>query len=490
MSGLDRQVRVWTLPGGAPTSVGDPSLALDVPSPCSRALFSPTGGGILTVPLRKDSVTLWSAPDAATSAAVVAEWHVGVADVAWMPSAPHDLLTLSKDGTLALISLTAEQVRRCGAADAGEVGHVVETGLLAEAPAMSPTSPRPREASPSATPSATRAPSDSPAEQETFDNMTSSGMSVTSTGTPTAVAGSTVASGSSTFTSTSSISSASSGISSGISSTSTVLPARVHNLNHEFSLVNVSIPNISVETIDATQRTCVVTGTSSSLSAPPPPDTDQQQQQQQQQQQCRVRISFPSAYPYNVPPSIECLPPVSLSPAVRQRVLESLLDVAGAQVRNNRGCLEACLRALVPSLDAALAYERDVATQRRKEAADGEGQAGVGGGVGGAGDIERAVSSDAVAAALGGASDADDYDSDTEAPLNKDDNIPFPRTSGAVFSGNGKLVCFASTFSAKNMFNTSGVPRSFEEMRRFLSLRRDVMPDSQFLAAAERLNVR
>lgn len=90
--------------------------------------------------------------------------------------------------------------------------------------------------------------------------------------------------------------------------------------------------------------------------------------------------------------------------------MDALLQVAELHVNNNRPCLEACLRQLHISLD------------------------------------DLTSSSDADAGS--------DSDSDKEAVLNRDDNIPFPRLSAAVFASNGNLLFFeeniAEPFQTRN----------------------------------------
>jgi len=108
--------------------------------------------------------------------------------------------------------------------------------------------------------------------------------------------------------------------------------------------------------------------------------------------------------------------------------VQSLTEVALGHVRHNRSCLEPCLRHLVTNLDQFLSED------------------------------------------LGSGSD-----SDQETTLNKDDNIPFPRMCGATFGGNGKLVCFWT--SSSQTYFREGVPKSLEELRRSVSLKREIPSD-------------
>jgi len=183
-------------------------------------------------------------------------------------------------------------------------------------------------------------------------------------------------------------------------------------LAHEFSLVNRQIHNIVVEQMNAALRSCIVSAVSAKYDAV-----------------VRLRINFPSLYPNGAPPSFDFLPTSTVSVEVKKLLIESLTEVALAHVRYNRSCLEPCLRHLVTNLDNFLSE------------------------------------------AMGSGSDSDDQ----EAPLNKDDNIPFPRTCGACFAGNGKLVCFWS--SSSQTYFREGVPKTLEELRRFVSLKKEIQSD-------------
>jgi WD40 repeat protein len=98
-------------------------------------------------------------------------------------------------------------------------------------------------------------------------------------------------------------------------------------LEHEFSLLNKSIPNVTIESMDATQRSCTVLV-------------------EQGEHTVRIRVSFPSHYPNGAAPSFLIDRSTSIDISSQQDLNRSLSDIAHSHVKLNRPCLEPCLRRL------------------------------------------------------------------------------------------------------------------------------------------------
>jgi hypothetical protein len=108
----------------------------------------------------------------------------------------------------------------------------------------------------------------------------------------------------------------------------------IPNLTQEFSLINVNIPNIQIEELNASKRVCVITATTSIS--------------------CRLKMTFPSGYPNHVSPQFTLTPlngSTALSEEVKKELLKVLQTTAFLQVKRNRTCLEPCLRQFIATLE-------------------------------------------------------------------------------------------------------------------------------------------
>jgi len=103
-------------------------------------------------------------------------------------------------------------------------------------------------------------------------------------------------------------------------------------LQKEFDLININNPIVSFEELDAKQRTC---GVSAKIGP----------------HRVKVNITFPPAYPNNVPPNFRFSKNTNIEHDLRTRVMKALLDTANAHVKYNRTCLEPCVRQLVQQIE-------------------------------------------------------------------------------------------------------------------------------------------
>lgn len=107
----------------------------------------------------------------------------------------------------------------------------------------------------------------------------------------------------------------------------------IPNLTQEFSLINLSIPNIQIEELNASKRVCTITATTSIS--------------------CRLKMTFPTGYPNHVAPRFEFSfmnGATAPSEEVKNELLKVLQTTAFHQVRRNRTCLEPCLRQFIDTL--------------------------------------------------------------------------------------------------------------------------------------------
>ncbi|XP_031559913.1 GATOR complex protein WDR59-like [Actinia tenebrosa] len=154
-------------------------------------------------------------------------------------------------------------------------------------------------------------------------------------------------------------------------------------LQQEFALINVNIPNVIVEQMDASQRCCTLSVASST--------------------KVTLSIHFPSMYPDNAIPSFEFTPDTTLPLNTKTKLIKTLRETAQNHVKLNQTCLEPCLRQLVSHLEEVAVQEERVM------------------------DLPPQIPYRRDPVTYGSYQDA---------------AIPFPRTSGARFAANGLLVCF------------------------------------------------
>lgn len=161
-----------------------------------------------------------------------------------------------------------------------------------------------------------------------------------------------------------------------------------HTLQQEFALINVNIPNVIVEQMDAGHRSCTVNVTNG-------------------RNVVSLVINFPSHYPNNAIPSFEFTPDTSIDVSTKTKLMKTLRETAQTHVKSNQTCLEPCLRQLVSHLEE-LTLQEDLPTGPFASSAP----------------------------PIHGRLDPVSYGSYLDAA------VPFPRTSGAKFCACGLLVCF------------------------------------------------
>ncbi|XP_046619943.1 GATOR complex protein WDR59 isoform X1 [Neodiprion virginianus] len=174
-------------------------------------------------------------------------------------------------------------------------------------------------------------------------------------------------------------------------------PTQPKTLQQEFSLINVNIPNIEVNAMDAEQRSCTVTASNKNYNV-------------------ILKVNFPGNYPYNASPTFQFCPGTTIDNTAMAKLSKVLKQTAQQRVRKNRSCLEPCLRQLITTLE------------------------------------QMCVSDETEGKHLGyRMPHSANFLNTTGAifPNYQDTYIPFPRTSGAKFCCVGILVCFGRTLYAR-----------------------------------------
>ncbi|XP_024939455.1 GATOR complex protein WDR59 isoform X2 [Cephus cinctus] len=165
-------------------------------------------------------------------------------------------------------------------------------------------------------------------------------------------------------------------------------PTQPKTLQQEFSLINMNIPNIEVNTMDAVERSCTVTASNKNYNV-------------------ILKVNFPGNYPYSAQPTFQFCPGTTVDNPTMAKLLKVLKQTAQQRVRKNRSCLEPCLRQLIITLEQMCAID------------ESEGKH------------------------LGYMQHNANFLNSTGVFTNyQDAYIPFPRTSGAKFCSVGILVCF------------------------------------------------
>lgn len=186
-------------------------------------------------------------------------------------------------------------------------------------------------------------------------------------------------------------------------------PTQPKTLQQEFSLMNINIPNVHVEAMDAVRRTCTVSATRNG-------------------HLIILLVNFPPNYPYNAAPSFQFGQGTTFDSIAMAKLLKALKQTAQQRVRKNKSCLEPCLRQLVSTLDQISLTEESEKT------------------------YDRLIESSNI---FGGFQNA---------------YIPFPRTSGARFGSVDKLVCFGRPFFRRlSTRMESPTPRSLSALGANLS---------------------
>ena len=155
------------------------------------------------------------------------------------------------------------------------------------------------------------------------------------------------------------------------------------NLNYEFSLINVS-DKLNVIAEDARERLFTVSA-----------ETDKNI--------LILHVKFPPNYPNQKAPIFSFLQGTTVDNATRNQILGKLRNVAKLQISKNRRCLESCLRQFEASLDQLSQ------TEEEQIKLNNPGQL---------------------------------FANNEILENREDEKIPYPRSSGARFCGDGNLVCF------------------------------------------------
>ena len=160
------------------------------------------------------------------------------------------------------------------------------------------------------------------------------------------------------------------------------------NLNYEFSLINVS-EKLNVVAQDSQERLFTVSA-----------ETDKNV--------LILHVKFPQNYPNQKAPIFSFLQGTTVDNTTRNNILVKLRNVAKHQISKNRRCLESCLRQFESCLDQLSL------TEEEQVKLNNPGQL---------------------------LTNSEDFDN------REDEKIPYPRSSGARFCGDGNLVCFGSSRS-------------------------------------------
>ncbi|XP_069692365.1 GATOR2 complex protein WDR59 isoform X2 [Periplaneta americana] len=191
-------------------------------------------------------------------------------------------------------------------------------------------------------------------------------------------------------------------------------PTQPKTLQQEFSLINVNMPNVKLDVMDAVRRSCTVTA-------------------QRNAHVVILQVSFPPSYPYNAAPTFQFAQGTSIDNNTMAKLQKVLKQTAQQRVRKNKSCLEPCLRQLVSTLDQiALSDESENKPFIR---------------------LHHSQASPYLEPSSIYGSFQDAY-------------IPFPRTSGAKFCSVGVLVCFGRPPFARRQSTRleSPTPRSLSAL--------------------------
>lgn len=184
---------------------------------------------------------------------------------------------------------------------------------------------------------------------------------------------------------------------------------KVQPLQQEFSLLNVHIPHLIVMNMNFITRIVNVKANVNSIVV-------------------FLKVSFPDAYPYGVPPVFLITEGSNVSDAIGVQLLQMLKHLAQQRVSKNRTCLEPCLRQMITTLE-----QLSSSSENSKSYDNGSF-------------IERNF-----------------FGNYNEA------YIPFPRTSGAKFCSVGTLVCFGRPIQTRRVSSKSDLSRGYTTTPRALS---------------------
>ncbi|XP_043265294.1 GATOR complex protein WDR59 isoform X1 [Colletes gigas] len=190
-------------------------------------------------------------------------------------------------------------------------------------------------------------------------------------------------------------------------------PTQPKTLQQEFSLINMNIPNIEVNAMDAVERSCTVTASNKSYNV-------------------ILKVNFPANYPYSAQPTFQFCPGTTIDNATMGKLLKVLKQTAQQRVKKNRSCLEPCLRQLIATLEQTCKKDENESSHLGYDIQD----------------------------------NANFLSSSNIYTNYQDAYIPFPRTSGAKFCCVGILVCFgrASYTRRSSMKPESTTPRALSAL--------------------------
>ncbi|XP_033755915.1 GATOR complex protein WDR59-like isoform X7 [Pecten maximus] len=196
-------------------------------------------------------------------------------------------------------------------------------------------------------------------------------------------------------------------------------------LKQEFSLVNVEIPNIVVEELNPTTRTCVVLAMANNHNV-------------------RLKLVFPDNYPNNDMPTLDILY-ATINNKVQQRLHLGLTDICLKHVTRNTNCLEPVLRQLATYLEKLTVDDRRTPESETPM---------------------HLPFSHKPTKQLHGHNKFPPHYSPYHYML--DNNIPFPRTSGARFCAGGFLVVFGRAREAKKArTGADHTPKALSELTQY-----------------------
>ncbi|XP_043285500.1 GATOR complex protein WDR59 isoform X2 [Venturia canescens] len=190
-------------------------------------------------------------------------------------------------------------------------------------------------------------------------------------------------------------------------------PTQPKTLQQEFSLINMNIPNIEVNAMDALERSCTVTACNKNYNV-------------------ILKVNFPGNYPQSAQPTFQFCPGTTVDNATMAKLLKVLKQTAQQRVRKNRTCLEPCLRQLISTLEQTCVKDESEPLRLGYH-------------------LQR----------------NEDFLNSTNIYTNYQDTyIPFPRTSGVKFSCVGILVCFGrSSYPRKSSMKPEGAtPRALSAL--------------------------
>ncbi|KAG7207480.1 hypothetical protein KM043_009113 [Ampulex compressa] len=190
-------------------------------------------------------------------------------------------------------------------------------------------------------------------------------------------------------------------------------PTQPKTLQQEFSLINMNIPNIEVNAMDAVERSCTVTACNKNYNV-------------------ILKVNFPGNYPYSAQPTFQFCPGTTIDNTIMTKLLKVLKQTAQQRVRKNRSCLEPCLRQLIATLEQTCKKDENESNHLGYHIQD----------------------------------NANFLNSSNICTNYQDAYIPFPRTSGAKFCCVGTLVCFgrASYTRRSSMKPEGATPRALSAL--------------------------